>query len=181
MTVSAFEYAWSVLKGFRDKYGPVTHFHGLRWIPQEEHGEVSDEEAGRDPNRYRDTIASIMRQGLQPSEKHGAVFMAPLREAHGYAGGRPLLGIRTEGLDLGEGHMFDAHGKPHTIYEGVIDPERLTLISPNTFHENLHWSATQNPSSPDYVEPRNLPEGGLRDTYGRPRLGFDMEGLNEPV
>lgn len=179
--MSAFEYAWSVLKGFRHKYGPVTHFHGVRGIPSEEHGEVPDEEAGRDPNRYRDTIAAIMRQGLQPSGQHGAVFMAPLREAHGYAAGRPLLGIRTEGLDLGEGHMFDAHGKPHTIYEGAIDPERLTLISPNTFHENLDWRATQNPSSPGYVEPRNLLDGGLRDTYGRPRLGFDMEGLNEPV
>jgi len=172
--------AWQLLKGFRHKYGPVTHFHGVRGVKSEQPGDLPDEEAGRDPNRYRDTIASIMRQGLQPSEEHGAVFMSPsLREAHGYASGRPLFGVRTEGLDLGEGHMFDAHGKRHTIHEGTIGPERLTLISPNSYHENVDWRASQNPLSPNYVEPRNLPEGGLRDSYRRPRLGFDMEGLNE--
>tara|TARA_R110000824_G_scaffold214839_1_gene401075 strand:+ start:10737 stop:11267 length:531 start_codon:yes stop_codon:yes gene_type:complete len=175
--MTAFEQAWELLKSFRHKYGPVTHFHGARGVEPENPGDLPNEEAGRDPNRYQDTIASIMRHGLKPSEKHGVVFMAPLREAHGYSNGRPLFGVRTEGLDLGEGHMFDAHGKRHTIHEGAIDPERLTLISPNTYHENVHPSAIGNPSSLDYVDPRDLPEGGLRDSFSRPRLSFNMDGL----
>ena len=173
---SPFDIGWALLKGFRHKYGPVTHYHGARGVPAEEHSMEGDGmKVGRNPNQYRELIESIMREGLQPGSSHGnQVFMADnIREAHGYAGGRPLFGIRTEGLDLEEGHMMDAHHVPHTVHEGAIDPERLVLISPNTFHENLNYAATINPNDPNYVEPRNLPEGGLTDSYGRSRLQYE--------
>ena len=171
--MEAFDAAWNVIKGFRHKFGPVTHFHGVRSSQMERPTDENIMEVGRNPNQHREVIESIRSKGLIPSKRHGAVFMADLREAHGYAGGGPLFGIRTEGLDLGEGHMVDAHHKPHTIVRDTIDPERLVLISPNTFHENVHYAATKNPESESYVEPRNLPEGGLTDTFGRPRLSYE--------
>ena len=168
--MNPFEQAWGLIKGFRHKFGPVTHFHGVNNITREKPNDENYMEIGRDPNQHREVIESIRSKGLIPSEQHGAVFMSPLLEAHNYAGGGPLFGIRTEGLDLEEGHMVDAHQQPHTIVRDTIDPERLVLISPNTYHENVHYNAREHPESEDYVEPRNLPDGGLVDSFGRPRL-----------